>query len=204
MKIFNTLKELWDHCFFCPICQKDGREMTVSVGPDEVFTLISYQKSSTNLDMECRFQYRKKLYLVNYKINCLDNSFIVDIKEDYQDNSSNNEGASRSYFYFYIQSHCPDCNQSSVFGEDIELSFLDKKIYNLSLQEEEFYLPKNNPTILIDLDHMLDVTNIYKCSNSDGKFYIDFNSEVQLPLLNLDFSNQEKVFDKIKTLILFS
>ncbi len=79
MKTFNNVQELWDYCSFCPICTRNCREVIVSVGPDGVFILISSQKKDNNLYLQCTYKNKRNIYNVDYNINCLDNTFQVEV-----------------------------------------------------------------------------------------------------------------------------
>lgn len=204
MKLFNTLQELWDHCAFCPICLRKCREVLISVGPDDEFTLLSTKKSNEALHIKCSFKNKTDLYSIIYQINCLDNSYTVDIKylcprDSTAEMPTQAPEISEPYFFFFIESFCNECICANSHSIDLEFNTLDRKIYNLKLDREDFSLKSEKDSMLITLSYgknML-VVNMADRNNTPLPF-------IKLPMINLDFSDQDKAIDRIKTLILFS
>lgn len=206
MKIFNSMQELWDYCSFCPICRQE-REITVSVGPDEVFELNSFVKQGSTLELHCTFRKKQNDYYIDYKIDCESNSFdvqVTDILEKMPETKLTPDKASRAYFFFYIQSNCQQCDCSNVHGKDLELDLLEKKIFNIGLERESYWLLSETDKYHISILHDSNVMKVTRCYGIDELDFREDDKPINLPIVNLDLSNQQKVVSKIKTLILFS
>ena len=197
MKIFSNINELWNYCLFCPICQENCRDMKVSVGPDMVFIMNSYEKTEKMLNLCCNYKNSSYIYTVNYKINCIDNTFIMTVPIAKPNNETYRK-ASRAYFYFYIQSNCKKCNCASAYGNDLDLNTLKKTISNIKLEHEGFslYTGKESNMFFLEIDHIDNVIFV-GCLPDNGK-------EIQLPLFDIDLIDQAKTIEKLKTYILFS
>jgi hypothetical protein len=209
MKTFNTVQELWNYCSFCPICQEDCRDVLISVGPDAVFELLSSEKEDGFLNMGCTFRNKKNIYSVQYKINCQDNSFTVEVTDVQLLSSAAQiptKKVEEAYFYFYLQSSCPKCQSAFTYGTDLELDILDRKITNIEVEREGFYLLKEidkyHLTAIYDRNIII-VSRCYASADNELEFEED-DKKIELPMVKLDFSNQTKLVNKIKTLILFS
>lgn len=207
MKTFSNVQELWDYCNFCPICLKNVRPIRLSVGPDTAFELNSFEKSPDFLDISCSFTNKLNVYSMNYRINCLTNNFDVDIVNVLMDNPRikvDKQKVKEAYFYFYIQSHCPECTWAWSYGTDLELDMLERKVSNIALEREFFYIfeEKDKYEISIFYDRNIMLVSRIK-ENEDGSLG-EASKSIELPLVRLDLSNLPKVINKIKTLILFS
>jgi hypothetical protein len=209
MKSFNTVQELWDHCSFCPICQEDCRDVLISVGPDAVFQILDSEKDDSFLDMSCTFTNKKNVYSVQYKINCQDNTFTVDVTDVQLLTAAAqlpNKKVEEAYFYFYLQSSCPKCQCAVTYGSDLELDILDRKITNIELEREGFYLLKEIDKFHITTIYDRNIILVSRCQGiEDGDLgFEEDDKTITLPMVKLDFTNQAKIVNKIKTLILFS
>jgi hypothetical protein len=208
MKNLDTVQKLWSHFLMCPTCKDFDREVDVSVGPDTNTRLVLFKKENHILTLDIVFKAKKQQYKIQYNINCLDNSFKVDIAEilDFsavEDKYKRTDRASAPYFYFYLFGTCRKCGNSFSNSKEMELDLLNNKITNIGLEHESIYILKNGEGFHLNLDYE-------KHNMSVAKFTIDttpddiVNNEMELPLIEMDFSNTEKVFDKIKTLLIFS
>lgn len=209
MKTFNNVKELWDYCSFCPICLRHCREVVVSVGPDGAFILVSAQKQDNDtLFLQCTYKNKRNVYSVNYDINCLDNTFTVDVpyvRDLAPGEVANPKRVKEAYFFFFIEGLCRECNCTSAHGLDLELDILDKKISNIGLERESFYLLEGKDKFHVSPIHDRNVMLVSRCYPDDTGFgFIPSDKTIELPLVKLDLSDQEKVVNKLKTLILFS
>lgn len=209
MKTFNNVQELWDYCATCPICMRHCREVVVSVGPDGVFILVAAQKRDNGtLFLQCTYKNKRNVYSVNYDINCLDNTFTVDVpyvRELAPGETANTEKVKKAYFYFFIEGLCRECHCTSAHGLDLELDILDKKISNIGLERESFYLLEGKDKFHVSPIHDRNVMLVSRCYPDDeGISFIESDKTIELPLVKLDLSDQDRVVNKLKTLILFS
>jgi hypothetical protein len=207
MKIFNTIQELWDYCSFCPVCQKNGRQIILKVGPDAVFTLTNFDKTKTKLNLDCVYKKKNNFYRVVYKIDCLSNLFNITVPEmviDFPEAQLPRQKVKQAYFYLYIQSDCKKCKCAASYGKDLELEILDKKISNIKLERESFFLLKEKDKFHISVNYGSNYMVVSRCQGLDDIDFEEESGKVKLPLFDFDLSDQAKLVQRIKTLILFS
>ena len=210
MKSFNTLQELWDYCLYCPVCQRNCRQIHLSVGPDDTFIIVNFDKVDSFLNLQCIFKTAKsRSFSLNFKIDCQNNSFDSEV---YSVSSGNSPQAKDIYFFFFLEGLCPECNCSSAHSLDMELNFHRKKISDIGLELEDFCLLKAPNKFRIDIvyhttkpDTMI-ISKIRTTPNDPHAEieFIDDHKSIELPVIKLDFSDQTKLSNRIKTLILFS
>lgn len=209
MKLFNSIQELWDYCLFCPICQRNCREIVVSVGPDSAFILVTADKKEDGaLYLQCTYKNKRHIYSVDYNVNCLDNTFTVDVPKVQElplGEIANPKKAKRAYFFFFMEGLCRDCNCTSAHGLDLEFDIVDKKISNIGLERESFYLLEGKDKFHVSPIHDRNVMLVSRCYVDDEEIgFSESDKTIELPLVKLDLTDQLKVTNKIKTLILFS
>lgn len=209
MKLFNSVQELWDFCSFCPICQRNCREVIVSVGPDGNFILVSSEKKNDNtLFLQCTYKNKRNIYTVEYNINCLDNTFKVEVpkvQELASGEEPNTKRVSKAYFFFFLEGLCRECNCTSAHGADLELDIVDQKISNIGLERESFYLLEGKDKFHVSPIHDRNVMLVSRCYVDDEEIgFSESDKTIELPLVKLDVTDQAKATNKIKTLILFS
>lgn len=208
MKQFATIQELWDYCAYCPICLRNCREVVVSVGPDGAFILVTAKKQENALYLQCTYKNKRNVYSVNYDINCLDNTFKVDVshvREIAPGEEINTDRIKRAYFFFFVEGLCRECHCTSAHGVDLELDIVDRKISNIGLDRESFYLLEGKDKFHVSPIHDRNVMLVSRCYPDDeGIGFIESDKTIELPLVKLDLSDQDRVVNKLKTLILFS
>lgn len=203
MKSIKTIQELWSYCLFCPICQDMTREIHVGIGPDEAFELFEFEKNNHILTLKCGFYCKDKMRSIKYDINCLNNSFDMDITESVI-SSRNVSGAKSSYPYFWLNGNCRVCNASHISSGDVELNVLNKIASNLTLEMEGLSLIKEKDKYYIFIEHSHNTMQISKCFEDENGDIIDENNPFKYPIINFDYSNPKKVLNKIKMLLVFS
>lgn len=203
MKILNTIQELWDYCLYCPLCKESCRKIDISVGPDDYFNLISFKKNNEKLNLKGRLLSGNQIYIVNYTINCLDNSFDVkfSLTDDIKENPYN---LVAPYFYFYINGDCEKCNRSYINGSDLEFDNENKKIANIGIDREGIYLVSEHDGFHVDLQYNANKTIIYKCAEDRHGTIADFVPGYVCNLIKINFLDADKAINKIKTLLTFS
>lgn len=207
MKLFNTIQELWDYSILCPICSKE-RKMDVSIGPDSSIDLISFNKVAHYLELDASFVKRDVAYAVNYRINCLGNTFEANVigASPLQPVRAHpdTEEALKHYFYFYIQGFCRNCEYSStVHSLDLEPDVHEGTISNIGLERESYFLLKTEDKFHVTFIHDSNIMLVSKFENQEG-MCVESEKHIELPLVRIDLSDQEKAAHRIKTLILFS
>lgn len=198
MKNFNTLQELWDCCLYCPVCQRNCRQLHLSVGPDDTFILVDFDKTGPFLHVQCTFKKKSRTQSIRYDIDCK-NNIIHTNAPDF------------SNFFFFLEGICNECSCSSVHSLDLKLDFINKSISNIGLELENFCLLKATDKYRINIWHGEDpqtmlISKIITTANDPNAEmeWVEDHNSIRLPLIKLDFSDQVKLSNKIKTLILFS
>lgn len=206
MKIFNSIQELWDYCSFCPVCL-GNRCISVSVGPDGVFSLKNMHKQDETLHLVCIYKKKQNLYTVEYHIDCNTNLFdvsVTNVEVVIEENQIPIDRVTKAYFYIYIRSKCYECRCSSLDSIDLEFGIVDKTITNIQLDREVFRLLNEPDKFNITVIHDVNIMLVSRCHEFDSEDYDEDSKAIRLPLVCLDLRNQDKVVNKIKTLILFS
>jgi len=178
----------------------------VSVGPDAVFILVSNQKKDNNLYLQCTYKNKRNVYTVEYNINCTENSFLVEVPnviELAQGETAKPQKVKEAYFFFFLEGLCKECNCTSAHGLDLELDIVDRKVSNIGLERESFYLYEGKDKFHVSPIHDRNVMLVSRCYD-DGLGFSESDKTIELPMVKLDLSDQEKATNKIKTLILFS
>src|SRR5574337_519053 len=200
---FNNIQELWDYCSYCPICTRKCREVVVSVGPDDHFILVDFEKEGTNLQLQCTFKNKSHIYSAEYNIDCLNNSFSVKIPKVQsvpEGETAEPERATRAYFFFFLEGLCRECNCTSAHGKDLELRVIDNKIFDIELERENFYLLEGKDKFHVSPIHDRNVMQVNRCyPDDDGISFNESKKIIELPLVKLDLADQERVVSKLKT-----
>jgi hypothetical protein len=199
MKAFQTLDELWSFCLYCPICQESSRTILLSVGPDDEFKLTEYQKVDSELKLFCSYHHDPKsssgAYSVNFIVDCANNTYCV------QGGGVDQQvvkKAQDAYFFCYLYGTCYECDRTYVNSSDLEFRATDKTVTNIRIEQEAVYFLEDKFHI-----NLLHDRNVMVVSPLGDPMMDDLRN-IELPLVNLDFSKVPKVINKIKTLILFS
>lgn len=208
MRKFDTVKQLWDFCLYCPICKEPSRTITVTVGPDDDFRLDLAQKSASELKLHCGFRHltdarrgKPLSYVAIYTIDCDNNSFEISVSGTDQ---SIVEKIKKSYFFCYLHGKCHGCDRTYLNSSDLEFDTETRTISNIRMDQEAVYLIYEEDRFHISLSHSRNVMMVSRFEDM-GDARIDDHRIIELPMINhLEFSNAPKVINKIKTLILFS
>ncbi len=222
MKQFNSLQELWSYCLFCPICRDTCRDISISVGPDSQFKFISYKKRDQFLYLFCTFQQRKlPKYKVDFVFDTIKNVYkvettdIIEVSTDGDMNADKNleeeerhrlrHRVTNLYFYFYIHSDCKKCGIAHTNSADVELVASKRIIESFQIERDSVYILEPNDKYHLTISYDTGKALISKCSIDDITYeIIDDEKTFECPIVNFDFSNPQKVINKIKTLITFS
>lgn len=201
-QILNTIQKLWDYLLLCPICQDHVREIDLHVAPDQIFGLISWSKSDNTLYIDTQAKTYNERYSIKYSINVIDNDFDVLIKKIGEEETSVSRATS-PYFYFWMNSRCKKCGLSGCSTNDLELNLLTKKIIHIGVENEDVYLMSGNSGYHIEnVDK--NQTHISQCAYTSSNGIRQDKKSRTFPFITFDFSNPDKVRDKIKTLLVFS
>lgn len=180
----------------------------MSVGPDPVFILVSSQKKDNNLYLQCTYKNKRSVYTVEYNINCTDNSFVVDVPNVVElplGETAKPQKVKEAYFFFFVEGLCRECNCTSSHSMDLELDIVDRKISNIGLERESYYLLEGKDKFHVTPIHDRNVMLVSRCYVDDEEIgFSESDKTIELPLVKLDLSDQAKATNKIKTLILFS
>jgi hypothetical protein len=222
MKIFNTFQKLWNYCLFCPICQEPSRTISISIGPDEEWRLTEFQKEGSELklfttctifdsdepeDPELRRKFRKlNSCSATFIIDCDNNTFVLQGNRfAFNDEDPKLvELAKKNATYIYLHAKCNRCDNTYLDTMDIGLDPISNTLSNFQIEREGAYLMSEKDKFHISLQHDRGLMSVSRMFESILSNIVEDEKVIDLPLVNLDFSNAPKVVNKIKTLILFS
>lgn len=217
---FCTLKQLIEYCSICPVCTKN-RHIDVTVGPDSVASLENDEDGSNDWIRLQHFEIGSKVkllivahikvskYKLLFEIDTVTNNFLVTIPQLKSDNAQYNKSvdtASRPEFYFHLYASCKECGQSSLNTNDLIFDFKSKTLYNLGVDSEICILHDRDDTFDLYYDWAKDQIKICLQRDEDQKVMIDseYTSSFSIPMTKLDFSDQDKLLKRLKTLHMFS
>lgn len=204
MKILNTVQNLWDYCLFCPICQKNVREIKINVGPSGVFKLSSFEKKDSRLIITCAAQLKSNNFKCQYDIDCVNNNFQFLVQEVLSINPEPiSDRASSPYFYFYLYGNCKECGMSYLNSKDLELDLLNSKVVDVGLEREWITLLYQDESFCISISYGSNNVLISRLVMEEG-IYVSEGNPFTFPLTEFDFSNPGRAVSKIKTMLLFS
>jgi hypothetical protein len=106
-------------------------------------------------------------------------------------------------FYMYLHAKCHGCDNSYIDTSDIYFDPTLRAIECTNIERDGAYLLLGESGFHIvqyPEDHIMMVSRIIQ---KDG-IMEEIEKVINLPIVNLDFSNVPKIINKIKTLILFS
>jgi len=209
MKKFDNVEDLWQYMSRCPLCQSPNRSVEVSVGPDEEYSLIKFDKDGYNFVITSSLRSRvfKCRYDVVYHIDCLNNTY--EFKAYYPDSEEKVDlpvlvkgNSAFNIFFFYLQSSCKDCSNTGVYSSDIEL--INGIVSNIMLEREDIYLLSEERKYRICYLHDEEKVKIAKCWYEKDTLQYSKKRFIQSLPFDLDFSDINKVLNKIGTLLTFS
>lgn len=207
MKIFNNLQELWDYFLLCPVCSASDRVVGISVGPDKYLSDATFTKTDNKLTINAKFKPRPEQLAIDiqYDIDCLEGSFKVTCPLVLVGEDSNLAKVSGSNFYFYLNCDCNNCHFSYGNSSDIHLvpSIFFSEKTDFSVERESFYLMKTEDKYHITIFHHENKMLVSKCLITNDQF-IETSHVFECSPIKIDFSNYDRIINKIKTLILFS
>jgi len=203
VKSFDNIQGLWDYCLFCPICQKDSRTVNVSAGPDKYWEVADFEKNGNILTLFCTYKAAKQSrHFIDYKFDCVDNTFQANISKEvpYPLRDEIRERIQEAYIFLDIDGSCEKCDCSTASSQSLELDMESRKVTNIQLEREKFFLLREKDKYHVTLWHS---SNNMRVSKYDSENFEE-GKEIELPLVNLNLIDQAKVINKLKTLILFS
>lgn len=189
----------------------------MAVGPDSLAELendndenndwlkLQYFELNHRLHLLILVQVQNSKYQLSFDINTQDNTYKVSFPKLKTENEVYNKAASitnRPEFYFYIYSACKKCGQSSCNSKEISFDFQTKTIINLGIEEEIRIL--YDQEMIFNLNYNWNSQYIEVFRYKDSELSKKEPSSFHIPMTDLDFSNQEKLIDKLKTLHFFS
>lgn len=202
MKKFSTFQELWSYCRFCPLCQDITRGITVASGPGESSIVTKQKKVNEILQITTVKKVGSANYTHTYYIDCVRNTFTLSIKEAMPEDPPVKRQASN--FMFFLISDCDVCHNTSTNSTDIELDILSKKVSNIGVELESIYMLNKKSKYHLVLNHEDQLLNISKVKYLAQIGEAEEGKVITFPLTQFDFSKPKKVFNRIRTLLVFS
>jgi hypothetical protein len=206
MKYFDNIESIWQYVLWCPLCKSFDRDVSLSVGPDDDYSFIKYNKDGYNLVITSSIKPIKSRYRydVTYYINCLLNTYEFNVynldNPDYT--SLLGDSSIFSSFFFYLQSSCESCFNTGVYTADIELE--NGMVFNIMLEREDVYLFSGKKKYRVSYYYDEGRVKIARCWYSNGELKFSKKRFVKDLPFDLDFSNIDKALNRISTLLTFS
>lgn len=203
MKSFNSLQELWDYCAFCPVCQESCRKVQPQVGPTN-YEVQSIEKLDNILEIKTSIRFRGTKYSVDFHIDCMSNTVQSTINSHPDDGDEPPKGADRAFTYLRLSSDCGKCGCTHSNSSEMEMPLINGVLSPTAVDREGLYLLDQSDKYHITLIYDRKVMLVSKCYLESDSIPVDDNRVLELPLVQFDFTNMDRVVNKIKTLILFS
>lgn len=180
------------------------RIIDISMGPEVVTELLSYEKVDEVLSLHCDLWIKQVAYTVKFELNCLDNSLKTSFLSERKSEKKIVESA-KPYFYMQLSSDCKKCGGISHSGTSpIELDINHGKLLNIGLEHESIYFLQPKDKYHVTFEYKKNMMYITRCVLEPDGSILDENSIFKFPIINLDLTNQEKCVNKIKTILIFS
>jgi hypothetical protein len=200
-----NVQDLWAYCMYCPVCQDMCREVMVDILlRGDLNYMFDVEKKDQFLTLKWPSKRKDRLLEpkraskhgapITYVIDCMKNTFEID---------SENPAALNNPT-FYLQGTCYGCNDSVAYGADMEMDVETGTIPDIGLEAESIELADDNHDYSITIDYHRDEMLI---SVYDPKYDGDSDQtpkQTALPIIKLDYSDKQKVIQKLSTLLLFS
>lgn len=196
MKILNTVQNIWSQCLYCPLCKDVCRDVVFIADASHDTNINVWEKIESNIIFSCQINNKNKSSgLINFNINCLNNSFEFEIIKSPIKNIET--------ISCQLIGTCAKCNNTFSITSSFILDFNSKKISNIGIDKDNIILSDKDDYYNITLLHYCDTMLISKCkTHEDGR--VTEQNAIDLPIMKLDFANPKRVINKIKTLLLFS
>lgn len=196
MENFSNLQSLWNYCLNCPICNQLSRHIEVIIGPEDTFKLTHHHKHSNVLTITVKSRdHDSTVHKYEFTIDCISNSFTVNKKYEYSPDINN--------FYLYLFSNCDNCD-SHVNTSDIDFNFTNKQLEQITLDQEGVNLLNSAEKYYIQFDYTKEVMLVSKLLDCNNNILTVDDKYCSLPVIKFDYSDQDKVVSKIKSLLIFS
>ncbi len=213
MKLFNNLQELWDYALYCPICEDMCRTISLSLNPDRIFKPDPLFSKDELLNINFIATLKNTFNSINLvnghlKINCLTNQFIIEDLSNLSDKFVpillKKLDHAQHKAELFLESHCLVCGNSAIYSNDIELDFSSNSLKEIKLNLEIVEIKIDSSKIYtIEQKYDDNQTWIEEYHTLDnGK--LRRKASYRHNLLNIDFSDLKKAFNRIKTILVFS
>ncbi len=205
MKNFETINKLWDYLSKCQICDTN-RSIDLTVSLDENFQIHLYSssffKKKNVLEIKFQSHIEGVIYHSTWLIDCNTNKFGFNSTSAEMKQTSSLPSSDYLNLYFYLYA---DCDQCGSCANTLDLSISKEEyltICNIGIERETFFIEKNDTQCYcLVADHL--ENKMYASNVEMMKRVVKKRSrEITIPLLDLDFSNQQKILNKINTILL--
>lgn len=199
--IFNNLNELIKYLKHCPIC---NGSRTIDISPDDSFVGRGYSLYApylydNYLVLVSRKSTRQTLPII--KINLKTNSiYLLEVDGCLPIKSFLNKWSNA---ILSIDCDCKECDKSFSNSNDMYLDFQSMTIKDLDIAREGYDIYFEGQTYQVTINYFSDYMLVSKY-NKVGNVDVLSMEEVQLPIINIDFSDVSKVVSRIKTLLTFN
>lgn len=211
MKSLNSIQDVWDYCLSCPLCYSK-RSVSITVNTDYL-TLVKYEKDNNKLTIHK--MYGKEEKESSILIDCTTNSVISqniyhaplskNDNIDIRDSSTKMTEVVHDRLFFSIHGFCQSCHRTQINGNDIIVDLTNNRIiYDNSIQKENFYLSHMEDKFHISLLYYNDSIVVSRYNTDQYGSFITVGSIFYGKMIECDITNQQKLINKLKTLLIFS
>ncbi len=205
MKKFETINQLWEYLSNCQVCGTN-RSVDLTLSLDDNFQIhlssISFLKKKNVLEIKFQSQIEGIIYHSTWLINCNTNKFGFNSTSTETKKTSSLPSRDYLNLYFYLYSDCNNCGSCSNTFDLIISQEEYLTISNIGIERETFFLEKNNTQYYcLIVDHLEDKMYASIVEMMRGVIK-KRNKETMIPFLSLDFSNHQKIINKIDTILL--
>jgi len=201
MKMFHTIRELINYCEHCKMCG-GTRILRIDVGPDLFYGLEDFSMVGDILTLKCSYDAnfdsamdgnRIPIYV---DINCKNNTFSV-------------RNAITLYDEFFVSLYgvCPSCD-SFVNSSDIDTTSDSQSFFNIGVDSESFFLDNTDLKFNVMyyyydvIQTTMTVSKLLVINEENGNWSAE--KAIDLPFMDLNFSDEKATVEMLNMLITFS
>jgi ribosomal protein S27AE len=202
-----NIQELWDKCSFCPVCQSGIRLVKHSLAPSTWFGGHSFFKNDNTLLIEAFLKKQCQDQIIRFSIDCQINQFTVGLAV--KENQEMDAGVSleeesawyhlhRSKPFFWLDANCPKCS-SHIHSQDILLNLKTQRLENVEVESETIRLAEYK----VDFHPPSNEMDVVRLEPGQKTTY-PLSRHRTVPMMELDFANQEETLERLRIAMVFS
>jgi hypothetical protein len=187
----------------------------VSITVDtDYLTVVKYEKDDNKLTIH--FVYGKEKKELSLAIDCKLNTIItqniyyealpsLSKNNDIKDYSIKMMKAVDDRLFVSIHGFCTNCRRSQTNSNDILIDLTNNKIiYDNSIQSEHFYLSHMEDNFHVSFLYHSETIVVSRYKIDQHNSFVTVGSVFYGKMIECDLTNQQKLINKLKTLLIFS